>query len=133
MAGRSRSDKKQGAAAEEIEEMVEYTNGFPASMATRLVLTGAELRATLRGKSATYRANLAAELVRGTVVLFDPTPAQAARIVSCNPGGLSVAMGNKGKRGPRDSTVDRAIRRLGPDALMRGLDRATAPQRLAAE
>jgi hypothetical protein len=37
------------------------------------------------------------------------------------------------KKPPTNDQVDRVVARLGADALMRGLDRATAPQRVAAE
>lgn len=66
-------------------------------------------------------------------MLIRPTATQAARFCSVNVGNVSVALGNRGKRGPRDATVDRVIRRFGADALMRGLDRATAPHSVAAE
>ena len=80
-----------------------------------------------------WRARLAADLVRGDVVVVGPTQTQAARLCAVNVGGVSTALGHRGKRGPRDRTIDRLVRRFGVEPLMRGLDRATAPQRVAAE
>jgi hypothetical protein len=100
---------------------------------TSIGIDGQALRRALHGRPPAWRAKLAAEMVRGTVVVGLLSPAQAARLCATNPGSVSVALGNRGRRGPRDRTIDRLIRRFGVEPLMRGLDRATAPQRVAAE
>ncbi len=100
---------------------------------TTTAASGVLLRRALRGKPPSARARLAADFVRGKLALVSPTVSQAARLCAVNVGTVSVALGNKGKHGPREKTVDRLVRRYGADALMRGLDRATSPQRVAAE
>lgn len=100
---------------------------------TPTAASGVLLCRALRGKPPSTRARLAADLVRGKVTLVNLTPSQAARLCTVNVGNVSVALGNRGKRGPRDRTIDKVVRRYGADALMRGLDRATSPQRIAAE
>jgi hypothetical protein len=97
------------------------------------VLTGLGLRRMLRGKSPRARAEIVARLIRYNVSFTDLSPAQLARLCEANPGAVSVARGNAGTRGPRTGTLDRLLRKYGPDVLMRALDRVTAPQHVAAE
>jgi hypothetical protein len=96
------------------------------------VLNGNALRRMLRGKAPGERARIAAQLLQYHVEFVDLSAAQIARLVNVNPGAVSVALGHAGVRGPHTRTIDRLIRRYGADALLRGLDRATAPQ-IAAE
>jgi hypothetical protein len=96
-------------------------------------ISGPALRRRLHGKSPQERARLAAQLVRLKVVFADLSPAQVARLTRANPGAVSGALGNAGKRGPRDSTLEHLIKRYGADTLMRAVDRITAPTRVAAE
>ena len=103
------------------------------TITTPTAASGVLLRRALRGKTPSARARLAADLVRGKVALVSPTATQAARLCSVNVGNVSVALGNRGNRGPRDRTIDKVVRRYGADALMRGLDRAARPTAIAAE
>jgi hypothetical protein len=91
------------------------------------VLTGRALHRALRGKSPKERACLAALLIERKVALEDLSPAQVARLCGANPGAVSVELGNAGKRGPRDSTLNHLIKRYGANTLMRAVDRATTP------
>jgi hypothetical protein len=91
------------------------------------------LRRVLRGKSSKERARLVTLLIERKVVFKDLSPAQLARLCEANPGAVSVELGHAGRRGPRDSTLDRLIKKYGPDVLMRAVDRATAPTQVAAE
>jgi hypothetical protein len=97
------------------------------------VLTGRALRRTLRGKSPKERACLVALLIERKVAFEDLSPAHLARLCGANPGAVSVMLGHAGKRGPRNSTIDRLIKRYGPDTLMRAVERITVPTRVAAE
>jgi hypothetical protein len=87
----------------------------------------------LHGKSPQERARIVARLIKYNVSFVDLSPAQLARLAAANPGAVSIELGNAGKRGPRDSTLNHLIKRYGPDVLMRAVDRATAPTRVAAE
>jgi hypothetical protein len=97
------------------------------------VLTGRALRRALRDKSPKERACLVALLIERKVAFEDLSPAQLARLCKANPGTVSIELGHAGRRGPRDSTLDRLIKKYGPDVLMRAVDRITAPTRVAAE
>jgi hypothetical protein len=97
------------------------------------VLTGRALRRMLRGKSSQERARVVAQLIRHNVSFVDLSPAQVARLCEANPGAVSIALGNAGKRGPRTSTLDALVRKHGADVLLRAVNRATAPSRIAAE
>jgi hypothetical protein len=92
-----------------------------------VLASGRNLRRLLRGKKAATRARVAAMLVTGEYQLVRPLPTQAARLVGVNPGRVSSALGNVGQRGPRNTTIDRLIAKYGAEAILRGLDRATAP------
>jgi hypothetical protein len=87
----------------------------------------------LRGKAPGERARIAARLIQYHVELVDLSPAQIARLTGANPGTVSIALGNAGKRGPRDRTLEHLIKRYGPDTLMRVVDRITAPTQVAVE
>jgi hypothetical protein len=97
------------------------------------ILTGVALRRLLHGKSPQERARIAARLVKYKVALEDLSLAQIARLTEANPGSVSIELGNAGKRGARESTLDRLIRKYGADTLRRAVNRATAPTRVAAE
>ncbi len=96
-------------------------------------LSGDALRRHLHGKSEGGRAQLAAYLVRNKVSFTDLSPAQVARLCAVNTGNLSRALGRAGSRGPQSRTLDRLIRKYGPDVLMQAVDRATTPTLQAAE
>jgi hypothetical protein len=87
----------------------------------------------LHGKPPVERARIVAQLIQHNVEFVDLSPTQIARLADVNPAAVSVALGNAGKHGPRTKTLDRLVKKYGPDVLMRALDRATAPQRIAAE
>jgi hypothetical protein len=106
---------------------VPRANGQPVTY-----LTGRALRRMTRGKKSKQLAEIAARLLRYGVTFDQLSAAQVCRLVGANPGAVSTALGNAGKRGPRVSTLDRLIKRHGPDVLMKAVDRATAP-RVAAE
>jgi hypothetical protein len=97
------------------------------------IITGPVLRRLLHGKSPQERARVVAQLIRLNVAFEDLSPAQIARLAEANQGAVSVALGHAGTRGPRRRTLERLVKRYGPDVLMRALDQATAPQRIAAE
>jgi hypothetical protein len=109
------------------------TTATAAGKAAALTVDGPTLRRVLRGRPPFWRARVAADLVRGQIVVSALTPSQAARLCIVHVGNVSVALGTRGSRGPRDKTIDKVVRRFGVEPLMRGLDRATAPQRVAAE
>jgi len=95
--------------------------------------TGRGLSRVLRRRPPAWRARLAAEMVRGGVVIGELTQTQAARLCGVNVGRVSVALGHTGKHGPRERTIDRVVRKYGVGPLMAGCDRATAPAAQAAE
>jgi hypothetical protein len=95
--------------------------------------SGPALRRLLRSKSPGERARIVAQLIRLNVVFKDLSPAQIARLAEVNQGAVSVALGHAGTRGPRPRTIDRLIHKYGADALLRGIDRITAPHSVAAE
>jgi hypothetical protein len=96
-------------------------------------LAGPVLCRMLRGKSPQARARLVARLLKLGVTFQNLSAAQLARLCEANPGAVSAALGNVGSRGPRDRTIDHLVKKYGADAIMRAVDRATAPQRIAAE
>jgi hypothetical protein len=100
---------------------------------TVYVLSGRALRRLLHGKTSAARARICANLVRYNIEVTDLSASQLARLCAVNPGQVSVALGHAGLRGPRDSTLDRLIRKYGPDTLLRAVDRATTPTQVAAE
>jgi hypothetical protein len=102
-------------------------------MEAAIPTTGRELSRVLRRRPASWRARHAAGMVRGEVVVGELTQTQAAHLCRVNVGNVSVALGNKGKRGPRDRTIDKVVKRYGVGPLMAGCDRATAPTSVAAE
>jgi hypothetical protein len=98
------------------------------------VLNGPALRRMLHGKTSTERAQIAAQLIEHRVGFVDLSPAQVARLVDTNPGCVSIVLGHAGTRGPRNKTIERLVKKYGPDVLMRALDQATTPpQQIAAE
>jgi hypothetical protein len=97
------------------------------------VLRGRVLQRLLRGRTAAERARICAQLLEHKVTFTGLLPAQVARLVGANPGSVCVALGHAGTRGPRRRTLERVIRKYGANALMRELDRITAPQPVAAE
>jgi hypothetical protein len=96
-------------------------------------LSGSVLRRLLHGKPTKERARVIAQLVKLNVAVVGLSPAQGARLGRVHPSSVTIALGNAGKRGPHYRTLDRLIRRYGANTLMRALDRATAPTRIAAE
>jgi hypothetical protein len=90
-------------------------------------VSGRELRRMLRGASPATRAEIAARLARGLLVLVDPLPSHIARMCSVNPGRLTAALGRRGSRGPHSKTLAKLVRRYGADTLLAAVDRATAP------
>jgi hypothetical protein len=96
-------------------------------------IPGRVLQRWLRGQPPHSRAEIAAALVRGEYRLVDPLQVQAARLCDVDPQYVNTALGRNGSRGPHKRTIDRVIKKYGVDALMRGLDRATAPTAVAAE
>ena len=102
-------------------------NGRPLNL-----LSGATLRRMLHGRAPHERAQLVAQLVGRDVAFVELSAAQIARLVEANPSAVSVAHGHRGTRGPRQRTVDRIVKRYGAEALMKVLDRATAPHPIAA-
>jgi hypothetical protein len=71
--------------------------------------------------------------VTAEYVLDEPLQAQSAKLCDVDPQYVNVALGRKGSRGPHKKTIDRLIKRYGADALLKGLDRYTAPTTVAAE
>jgi hypothetical protein len=90
-------------------------------------LNGRILARWLRGQPPHSRAEIAATLVRGEYRVADLLQVQAARLCDVDPQYVNTALGRNGSRGPHKRTIDRVIKKYGVDALMRGLDRATAP------
>jgi hypothetical protein len=90
-------------------------------------ITARELRQLLHGRSNRFRATVAANLVTGNLRPERPSPVQAARLCDVNVGYVTVALGITRKRSPSDETIDRVVEKFGIEALMRGCDRATAP------
>jgi hypothetical protein len=68
-----------------------------------------------------------AKLVTGEFAYVSPTPAQAARIVGTTAQRIHIALGHRPKP-LSDARIDRLIARVGADAIMRALDRYTAPR-----
>jgi hypothetical protein len=98
------------------------------SAPTRQTLaSGRNLKRLVHGKSARERAKAAAMLVTGEFVYHSPTVAQAARLCGVAASRVHAALGHAPKP-PSDAKIDRMIRKFGADAIMRGLDRYTAPR-----
>ena len=114
--------------------MQEYapTTTRPNGSATTF-LAGADLRHALWGKSAKERAQIAAHLVDKSVTLGGLTAAQASRLCGVSQCDVTAARGRAGSHGARDKTVERLAKKYGAETLTRALDRATAPQCVAAE
>jgi hypothetical protein len=92
-----------------------------------ITITGRELRQLIHGKGNRFRGAAAAQAVIGTVRVESYSPVQAARLFDVNVGYVTAALGTTRKRVPSDEAIDRVVERFGIEALMRGCDRATAP------
>jgi hypothetical protein len=96
-------------------------------------LSGSGLRRILHGKSAKKRAATAARLIKHGVSIEGLNQAQAARLCQVNESAVCAALGHTGSRGAHQRTIDRLVKKYGPDTLMKALDRATTPSLQAAE
>jgi len=107
-------------------------NAGQVPAAKQIRATGRNLKRLLHGKPPRVRAQVGAKLVTGEFAYVNPTPAQAARIAECPAQLIHVALGHQPKP-PSDAKLDRMIARLGPDRVLKSLDRLTQPSRVAAE
>jgi hypothetical protein len=128
------------------------------STATATPITGRDLRRMLRGASPWQRGEIMARFVTGQWRLIWPTPAQAARLGCVHARFVYRTLGHppKRRRPPSDTDIDDGIACIGLDRLTTAIgrlveahpeqltdtvinrfmamcDRATAPQRVAAE
>jgi hypothetical protein len=83
------------------------------------------LRRMLRGQPAKIRGKVAAQIVTGEWP-YQPSPAEAARIVETHARVVHAALGRHPKP-VSDAEIDRLVKRIGPDRLMAALDRWTQP------
>ena len=110
--------------------MLTSSTTTPTSRPTEI--SGRVLRRMLRGASPATRADIAARLARGWLVLVNPLPSHIARMCSVNASLVTVALGRRGSRGPHSKTLAKLVRRYGAGTLLAAVDRATAPK-IAAE
>jgi hypothetical protein len=93
-------------------------------------ITGRQLSRLLHGASNAFRAMVATKLVRGSWVLVDPSPVQAARLCDGHVAYVTAKLGCAVRHGPRAKTIDRIdriVKRHGAEAVRARCDRATAP------
>jgi hypothetical protein len=117
--------------------------GIPGPPAIR-VITGKQLNRILRRNDPTELALLTADLIAGRVIIEKPTARQARGITGASSGYVhfarhlspmdraAVRVGrlklSTVARRPSDATLDKFVRRLGPDRVMQSLDRLTTPE-----
>jgi hypothetical protein len=108
--------------------MTVASSTIPVSARTPIPVTSAALRRMLTGKTNKQKAAIAACFTNGTCVFAGPySQEQAARLCDVPPTYVVTAVGHSGRRGARNRTIDRLVRKYSGATLMRALDRATAP------
>ena len=78
------------------------------------VLHGPALRRALHNATPAERAQIGAQLVQHGVALANLSAAQVARLVKADPSAICAALGHRGSRGPRQSTIDYLAQRYTP-------------------
>jgi len=90
------------------------------------IVNGKVLRRVLHDAQPAVRAAVAAQLVRGELVVLELSAVQAARLCGVGPGIVGKMLGRSPRR-RTDAELDHLVEHVGPDRLMAALDRATTP------